>query len=111
LDKLLEGLVEFIKEKKGEDIKMIDVEKISSVGKFIIIITATSLPHANALSKHVIDYIKENDKRRINYNYNTETNNPWQLIDAGDIIINIFQAETRLLYSLEKIYSKGVSLL
>ncbi len=108
LDKLISGLIDFIKEKKGENLRVIDVENVSSVGRYIFIVTTTSLPHSNALSKYIIDYVKENDKRPVQYSQSTEVNNPWQLIDAGDIIFNVFLQETRELYSLEKIYAKGV---
>ena len=104
--KVLDLLIELINSKKGEDILVIDVEEITVVAKYIVIITATSLVHSNSLGKYIINFFEENGFDNL-YKKRPDLNNPWVLIDASDIIVNIFLPETRDFYNLDRLYFKG----
>lgn len=93
--------------KKGEDIIAIDISEVSNIAKYIIIATATSLVHSKSLTKYIINLFEEKNLGKLLFNKNLDSGNPWILIDATDYIINIFQAETREFYNLEKIFFKG----
>jgi ribosome-associated protein len=88
------------------DIIAIDVGQITSIAKYIIVVNSTSLVHSNSLAKYLIDFFKQGNIDSL-YKKNIELNNPWILIDASDIIVNIFLNETREFYSIEKIFFKG----
>ena len=105
--KIVDDLVNILTEKKGENITAIDITDQNSIADFIIIVTANSTPHAAGLGKSVVDYFMDNNHKDFLYKRNVETNNPWILVDAKDIIIHIFMAEEREFYNLEKIYTKG----
>lgn len=104
---LLENLLELLDSKKAQQITAIDIAKVSSIAKYIIIVTANSSVHAKTLAKYVINYFLENKIKNLLLNKNMDLNNPWILIDATDFIINIFLSETRDFYNLEKIFFKG----
>jgi len=99
-------LIGLIEDKKGENIVVIDVSQITTIANYIVIITATSMVHANSLSRYIIDFFSEHNKNGL-YTKKEEKDNPWILIDTSDIIVHIFQKETREYYNLEKIYFKG----
>lgn len=99
--------MDIIDSKKGEDIIAIDVSDVTSIARYIIVVTTTSTVHSNSLAKHILDFFENNKLRELLFNKNPELNNPWILIDATDIIINIFQREARDFYALEKLYFKG----
>lgn len=107
MEKIIEDLVKLIEEKKGEDIIVIDVEKSSDIAKYIFIVTVNSSVHSKSLGKYIIDYFIENDMKKFLYNKHIETNNPWVLIDGGNILVHLFMKDTREYYALEKLYFKG----
>ncbi len=99
--------MELLDSKKGEDILAIDISEVSNIAKYILITTANSLVHSRTLTKHIINFFEEKNLGNLLFNKNLDSSNPWILIDATDFIINIFQAETRDFYNLEKIFFKG----
>ncbi|MBR6200919.1 MAG: ribosome silencing factor [Spirochaetales bacterium] len=105
--KIVDELINVLTEKKGEDITALDITDQNSIADYIIIVTANSTPHAAGLGKAVVDYFMDNNHKDFLFKRNVETNNPWILVDAKDIIIHIFMAEEREFYNLEKIYAKG----
>jgi ribosome-associated protein len=104
---ILESLLNLLDTKKALQITAIDIAEISSIAKYIIIVTANSSVHSKTLAKNVINYFIDNKFKNLLLNKNIDTNNPWILIDATDFIINIFLPETREFYNLEKIFFKG----
>ena len=105
--KIVDELINVLTEKKGEDITALDITDQNSIADYIIIVTANSTPHAAGLGKAVVDSFMDNNHKDFLFKRNVETNNPWILVDAKDIIIHIFMAEEREFYNLEKIYTKG----
>ena len=93
--KILNGLLEMLNEKKGENISVFDVENITTVAKYIIIITANSLVHSASLTRNIIDFFKNNNLGNLLFSKDPDTNNPWILIDGTDYVIHIFLKDTR----------------
>ena len=92
-------------EKKGIDIKVIDISKISTISDYFIIAGASNSNQVQALADNVIE---EMAKARYEYRqiegYNSAN---WILIDYNDIIIHIFDNDSRAFYNLERIWSDG----
>ncbi len=110
MEKLISDLVSLINEKSGENLKVYDVSEITTITKFVFIVTANSNIHAQSLTKYVTDALLENNYGQYLMSKNVETNNPWILVDASDIIFHIFEAESREFYNLEKLYIRGICL-
>ncbi len=91
-----EIIVAAIEEKKGENIKVYDVN--SSICDKVIIATALNDRNANAISENVLDKLEEN---KINYKSVEGKNTKWIVIDAYDIIIHIFDEVTRTHFDLD----------
>ncbi|OHD07347.1 MAG: ribosome silencing factor [Spirochaetes bacterium GWD1_27_9] len=106
-EKIIKDLVELIDSKKGEDIAVIDVKEILPVTNYVFVVTANSSVHAHSLAKYIISFFVENSLKNFLHNKSIDLNNPWILIDGGDIIVNVFLKETREFYNLEKLYFKG----
>ncbi|MBN2545594.1 MAG: ribosome silencing factor [Spirochaetes bacterium] len=103
---IVDKIIKLLDEKKGIDIKVIDVEEIIAITSYIIIVTANSTVHAKSLANNILSFFK-NSKLNSMINHRPDLNNSWILIDAKDILINIFLKETRDFYSLDKLYFKG----
>ena len=92
-------------EKKGEDIRVIDISGISVIGDYFIITNGTSDSQVRALVENVEEKMhkagyaaKETEGHR---------SGAWVLIDFGDVIVHIFDREIRQFYNLERIWNDG----
>ncbi|SFR97338.1 ribosome silencing factor [Anaeromicropila populeti] len=94
-----------LEDKKGEDIKVIQVSEISVLADYFIIANGTNVSQVQALVDNVEDVLQKNDfvPKRIEGSRNAS----WVLMDYGDIIVHVFSKEDRLFYDLERIWRDG----
>ncbi len=103
---LAKQVANLAKNKKAEDILILDVKKICSFCDYFVIISAVADVHVKAL----LDYIVPTLKREYNlypHHIEGEENNQWVIIDYVSVVVNIMLPETRQFYALERIWSKG----
>jgi len=88
--------------KKASNVVVIDITGKSSFADFFVIATGGSERQVNAL----VDSIDEEFSKDQIYAKSIEGKNDsgWILMDYGDIIVNVFTAEMREKYNLEKIW-------
>lgn len=92
-------------DKKGEDIKVIDISGISVMADYFII--------ANGNSDSQVDALVENvDEKAHAAGYSLKQREgarggSWLLMDYGDVIVHVFDREGRSFYNLEHIWSDG----
>lgn len=99
---LAEYISKLILQKKGEDIQIFDLRKITSITDFFVICTASSDVHTKAIA----DFISEETKKKGYKPWHSEgyTNLSWVLIDFVDVVVHIFLKETRKYYNLEGLW-------
>jgi ribosome-associated protein len=99
---LAKEISELILSKKGYDIKILDIRGISSVADFFVICSADSDIQVKAITDEIERKLR---KRGIKpYNREGTTTNTWVLLDYVDVVVHVFKHETRLHYSLEKLW-------
>lgn len=94
-----------LSDKKGEDIKIIDINGISVLADYFIIANGNSSSQVNALVDNV-----EEELHKAGYQLKQkegQSNGNWVLLDFGDIIVHVFDKENRLFYNLERIWKDG----
>lgn len=92
-------------DKKGEDIKIIDISKISVLADYFIIANGTNDSQVRALVEAVEEALEKEGfevKQREGYGLGS-----WVLLDFGEIIVHVFDRENRLFYDLERIWRDG----
>lgn len=92
-------------EKKGEDIRIIDIAGVSIMADYFLIANGGSLPQVQAMVRNVQEKMNQSgfEVKRIE----GSRNSTWILLDYGDIVVHIFDKEDRLFYDLERIWSDG----
>ena len=103
--KMVKTAYKDLDEKKGEDIKIINLEGISVLADYFIIANGTNSSQVQALVDNVEEELHKAGyslKQREGY-----SNGNWVLLDFGDIIVHIFDRENRLFYDLERIWRDG----
>lgn len=95
-------------DKKGEDIRIIDISKISVLADYFLIASGSNKNQVQAMADNVQEelYKAGTEVKQIE---GYQTGN-WILMDYGDIIIHVFSSEDRLFYDLEKIWRDGTGI-
>ena len=97
--------VEALRDKKAEDIKVIDISKISIMADYFIIATGNNINQMKAMCDNVSEKLAAvpiHPKQTEGYD-----NGGWILMDYRDVVIHIFDEENRRFYNLERIWSDG----
>lgn len=104
--KMAETAYAALDEKKGEDIKIIQISEISVLADYFIIASAGSTLQVQALMNNVEEKMHKQgyQVKRVEGTKNSS----WVLIDYGDVVVHIFDREDRLFYDLERIWSDGI---
>lgn len=97
--------VEALEAKKAEDVRVIDISDVSTLGDYFIIASGGSRPQLQALRDEV-------DERLTRAGFPVKSieggdNAKWILMDFGDVVVHIFDRENRLFYDLERIWRDG----
>ena len=94
-----------LSDKKGEDIKIIDIAGVSVLADYFLIANGNSDSQVNALVDNVEEQLHKAGyplKQR-----EGQASGKWVLLDFGDIIVHVFDKENRLFYDLERIWKDG----
>lgn len=94
-----------LEDKKGKDIKVIDIRNISVVADYFILADGENRNQLQAMQDAVDEEMTKAGihAKQIEGNRNST----WILMDYGDIIVHIFSKEDRLFYDLERIWRDG----
>jgi len=108
LKETIASAVKAIQDKKGEGIVDINIDKFSqTVCKHFIICSAQSTVQVQAIAESVEDQLKTQCNRRV-YHKEGVQNGIWILLDFIDIVVHVFQTESRQFYNLEGLWGDGI---
>ena len=94
-----------IDDKKGKDIKVIDITEVSVLADYFIIASGTNKNQVQALVDNVDETLgRAGYEAKQMEGYATAN---WVLLDYNDIIVHVFDSENRLFYDLERIWRDG----
>ena len=94
-----------IDDKKGQDIKIIDIHNVSVIADYFVIASGTNSNQVQAIVDNVEEQLGRAgfEAKQIEGNRNSS----WILMDYGDVIVHVFDEENRLFYDLERIWIDG----
>ncbi len=89
-------------EKKGMDIKLLKIDRVSSLADYFLICTGTSNTHVKTLcdyAEYTLEQLGEPMLGREGHRGNS-----WELLDYGTIVVHVFTREAREFYALERLW-------
>lgn len=93
---------EIILEKKGYDIKLLNLKKLSAIADYFLICSADSDVQVKAIADEIEKKLrKQGIKCYFKEGYDSLN---WVLLDYFDLIVHIFKKDTRYFYNLEKFW-------
>ena len=102
---IVKTAVEALRDKKAEDVTVIDITGVSSIADYFIIANGNNQNQLQAMRDAV-----EEDLYKAGYpvkQVEGNSNSSWILMDYTDIIVHVFSKEDRLFYDLERIWKDG----
>ncbi|MHB8906491.1 MAG: ribosome silencing factor [Melioribacteraceae bacterium] len=95
-------IAEIIKSKKGFDINILDLRKLSGIADCFIVCSADADRQVKAIADEVDEQL-HNKGIRCFHKEGFETLN-WVILDYFDVIVHVFKADARSYYNLEKLW-------
>ena len=89
--------------KKGMDIKLLKIDRVSSLADYFLICTGTSNTHVKTLcdyAEFAMEQIGEPMLGREGHR-----GNAWELLDFGSVVVHVFTDEARQFYNLERLWA------
>lgn len=97
-----------LSEKKGLNIKVIEISDVSVIADYMVIATGNSSTHVKALADEVETQL---DDMGISVSHiEGYRSNSWILLDYIDIIVHVFSNEAREYYDLERLWEDGTDI-
>ena len=87
-------------ENKALDIKMFYVKEHTSITDYYINVTGRSNTQVAALADELSDLLSERGRNALRIE--GRSGNAWILVDYGDLIVNVFDKQSRDFYSLDR---------
>jgi ribosome-associated protein len=100
--KLAFKLADLALTKKAEDVRVLDLRKLTTIADFFVICTAFSDTQVKAIADAVTEGSKKAGERV--WHKEGMTQKSWVLLDFVDVVVHIFLRDTRNFYGLEKLW-------
>lgn len=102
---IVKTAVEALRDKKAEDITVIDITGVSSIADYFIIANGNNQNQLTAMQDAVDEALYKTGLHVKQIEGNQQST--WILMDYQDIIVHLFSKEDRLFYDLERIWRDG----
>lgn len=99
---MLDLILKEMSDRKAENMVCYSVSKVSSVSDYIVIGTATSEPHVNAIADYLLENLKAN--RITPFAVEGQGNSRWICLDFGEVMVHLMCRQERDYYNLEAIW-------
>ena len=99
---LLDLVLVALDDAKAEDVVAIDVTGKTSIGDHMVVASGRSQRHVGAIADQIQKKLKGHGYDRLRVEGLPQCD--WVLVDAGDVIIHLFEPDVRQFYNLEKMW-------
>jgi ribosome-associated protein len=98
----LETLLKSLDDNQAIDVNVINVREQTSVTDFMIVCTGRASRHLRAIAEHLMTDMKKADMPALSKHGLDD--GEWALVDFGEFVVHIMQAESRDFYNLEGLW-------
>ncbi len=89
---------------RGRDITILDLRELTPVFDYFVVVTGASRRQLHAISEEIDDVMAAQfGDTRLGIEGYAESR--WILLDFGDVVVHMFDDETRAYYALEQLWS------
>jgi ribosome-associated protein len=96
----LSTIVSVLNDKKGIDVRVLDVRNLVSYTDYLILCSGSSTTHVRALVSAVDKALEKTDTK-----VNSSLDDSWWILDQVDWVVHVFREDIRLFYDLEGLWA------
>lgn len=100
-------ITEYIFNKKGSEVKILDLKNLTAIADYFVICSADSDTQVKAISDEISKKLGEQGIKTWHTEGYSTLN--WVLMDYFDVVVHIFKNEARRYYNLEKLWGDAPS--
>lgn len=89
-------------DKKGEDIVLLNVRRVSGVADFILLVTVNSPAHLDAVET-AVEVLMELAGLEVRHRDGSHSGQ-WRVLDFGGVLVHLMHGEAREFYGLDKLF-------
>jgi len=100
---LVQKITELAQDKKGQQIVVLNIAKLTNIADYFIIISGDSDVHVKAITDHIEKELKSQEFHtyyKEGYQYLN-----WVVLDYVDVVVHIFKRESREYYAIERLWA------
>lgn len=106
--KLIKQIAQALDAKKAEDLRVLDVSRLSSITDYLVLASGTSEPHLRALRIEVERVLDEQQATILAVD--TAKGSGWSVVDAFEVMVHLFTPENRDKYRMELLWRDATEL-
>ena len=95
-------LAKALDDKKGNEIKVLKTEGLTTLADYFVICTATSSTQVKAMSDACEEAMEKHGEKV--HHIEGHRDGTWLLLDFSSVVVHVFTAETRKFYDLERLW-------
>ena len=99
---LAEIAVKALDSKKGKEIRLIRIDKITTLAEYFVICTGTSNTQVRALAEAVEESLSKAGEEP--HHIEGHRGGQWTLLDYSAVVVHVFTEEARKFYDLERLW-------
>jgi len=108
IDEKLLLIVNACNDKKGFDIKVLDLRELTTITDYFVIVSGNSTTQVTAIADEIQKKMDEAGYEMIGIEGYREAR--WILLDYGSVVVHVFHKEERDFYNLEKVWADSKEL-
>ena len=105
IQNMIDNAVLGLEEKKGEDIRVIDISQVSPICDYFVLASGSNRNQVQAMADSVVEKMHQSGFSLKQIEGYDSAN--WILMDFVDIVVHVFDRESRNFYDLERIWKDG----
>ena len=95
-------LAKALDSKKGQDIKVLKTEELTTLADYFVLCTATSSTQVKAMSDACEEAMEKNGEQV--HHIEGHRGGTWLLMDFSSVVVHVFTDEARKFYDLERLW-------
>ncbi len=106
--KFTQDVATYLSSKKAEDILIIDVREKTALCDYFVIASGRNTTQVKALCENLEEQFSKQEGIEPRRTEGVKDGR-WGVLDYGDVIVHIFNDESRLFYHLERLWDEGAN--